>query len=146
MQVHGPPPDPVTARVTDDHSTEASQQRAQQHERGPHLRRRFERHELPLDVACGDLVDVVLRVIDHDAQFDQRLGHHAHVLDLGDVRDPAPLTSQRRSGEHLECRVLRAADGDGTEQRTSALHAEDFPRDRLGDVLPVERSGVGHEG
>ena len=51
----------------------------------PHLGRRLERHEQPVDVARGDLVDVVGRVIDDDAQVAQGVGHHPHVLDLGHV-------------------------------------------------------------
>ena len=113
VEVHRPPPDPVAARVADDHPAEPRQERAEQHERGAHLGRRLERHELPLDVARGDLVDVRLRVVDDDAELGQRLGHDAHVLDLGDVRDAAALAGQRRGGEHLERSVLRAADRDG---------------------------------
>ena len=59
VQVDRPPPDAVAARVADDHPTEPSKQRAEQHERGTHLGSRLEGHELPLDVARGDLVHVL---------------------------------------------------------------------------------------
>ena len=121
------------------------QQRPEQHEAGAHLGRRLERHEQPLDVARGDLVDVVGRVVDDDAEVAQRLGHDPHVLDLGDVGEPAALAGQGRGREQLERRVLRAAD-----RRPCPCSGcrpddpEDLAGDRLGLVLPVERPSVSH--
>ena len=65
MEVHRPAPDPIAARVADDHAPEPRQQRAQEDEAGPHLRCRFERHEEPVHVAGRDLVDVGRRMV-HD--------------------------------------------------------------------------------
>ena len=144
VQVDRPPPDPVAARVADDDPPETGQQRTEQHEAGAHPGRRLERDEQPLDVARGDLVDVVRRVIDDDAEVAQRLGHDPHVLDLGDVGEPAALTGQGRGGQHLERRVLRAADRDDPRQRLPPDDPEDLAGDRLGPVLPVERSRFSH--
>ena len=58
VQVDRPPADPVAAGVADDDPPEARQERPQQDEAGAHLGRRLERHEQPVDVARGDLVDV----------------------------------------------------------------------------------------
>ena len=58
VEVDRPPADPVAARVADDHPAEPGEERAEQDERGAHLGRRLERHEQPVDVARGDLVDV----------------------------------------------------------------------------------------
>jgi hypothetical protein len=104
----------------------------------------LERDEQPLDVARGDLVDVRLGVVDDDAQVAQRLGHDPHVLDLGDVRDPAALAGQRRRREHLQRGVLRAADGDRAGQRPAALDPEDFLGNGFRDEFPVEGFGVSH--
>ena len=60
-------------------------------------------------------------MVDDDAEVAQRLGHHAHVLDLGDVGEPAALAGQRRGGQQLERGVLGAADRDGPGQRPAAL-------------------------
>ena len=69
VQVDRPAADPVAARVADDDPPEARQERPEQHEAGAHLGRRLERHEQPLDVARGDLVDVVrLGMVDDDAR------------------------------------------------------------------------------
>ena len=68
VQVDRPPADPVAARVADDDPAEARQERAEQDERGAHLGRRLERHEQPVDVARGDLVDVRRRMVDDDAE------------------------------------------------------------------------------
>ena len=144
MEVDRPPPDPVTARVADDDPPETGQQRAEEHEAGAHPGGRLERDEQPLDVARGDLVDVVGRVIDDDAEVAQRLGHDPHVLDLGDVGEPAALTGQGRGGQHLERGVLGAADRDDPRQRLSPDDPEDLAGDRLGPVLPVERSCFSH--
>ena len=61
VQVHGSPADAVAAGVADDHPAEARQERAQQDEAGAHLGGRLERHEQPVDVACGHLVGVGAR-------------------------------------------------------------------------------------
>ena len=144
VEVDRPPADPVAARVADDDPPEAGQERPEQDEAGAHPGGRLERDEQPLDVARGDLVDVVGRVVHDDPEVAQRLGHDPHVLDLGDVGEPAALAGQGRGGEELEGRVLRAADRDRPVQRPPALDPEDLPGDRLGVVLPVERPRVSH--
>jgi hypothetical protein len=144
VEVHRPPSDAVAAGVADDHPAEPGEERPQEHEAGPHLRGRLERHEQPLDVARGDLVDVRLGVVDDDAEVAERLGHDPDVLDLGHVREAAALAGQRRRGQHLERGVLRAADRHGAVQRHAALDPEDLAGHRRGRVLPVERSGVSH--
>ena len=144
VEVDRPPPDPVAARVADDHPAEPRQERTEEHERGPHLGSGLERHEQPFDVARRDLVDVLLRVVDHDAEVAERLGHDPHVLDLGHVREPAALAGQGRRREHLQGGVLRAADRHLTAERHAALDPEHLPGDRIRRELPVEWSGVGH--
>ncbi len=64
----------VAARVADDDPAEASQERTEQDEAGPHLGRGFERDEEPVHVARGDLVDVALRVVHRHADVAQNLG------------------------------------------------------------------------
>ena len=120
------------------------QERSEEHEARAHLGRRLERHEQPLDVARGDLVDVRLRVVDDDAEVAQRVGHDPHVLDLRDVREAAALAGQGRGGEQLQRSVLRPADRNGALESMAALDPEHFPGDRLGVVFPVERTGVSH--
>ena len=110
VEVHRPPADPVAAGVADDDPAEAGEERPEEDEAGPHLGRRLEGHEQPLDVARGDLVDVRARVVDDDAEVAQRVGHDPDVLDLGHVREPAALPRQGRRGEQLERGVLGAAD------------------------------------
>ena len=110
VEVDRPPPDPVAARVADDHAPEPGQERAEQDERGAHLGRRLERDEQPVDVARGDLVHAVARVVDDHAEVPQDLGHDAHVLDLRDVLEPAALAREARGREQLEGGVLRAGD------------------------------------
>ena len=131
VEVDRPPADPVAARVADDDPPEPGQQRPEEHEAGAHPGGRLERDEQPLDVARGDLVDVVGRVVDDDPEVAQGLGHDPHVLDLGDVGEPAALAGQGRRGEQLEGRVLGAADRHGPLQRPAALDPEDLAGDRL---------------
>src|SRR5258705_8705793 len=83
-------------------------------------------------------------MVDDDAEVAQRPGHDPDLLDLRDVRESAALTGQGRRGEHLERRVLRAADRDLATQRHAALDAEDLAGHRLGRELPVEGLGVSH--
>jgi len=144
VKVDRTPPDPVAARVADDHPAEPAQQRTEQHERRPHLGRRLERDEQPVDVARRDLVDVRLGVVDDDAEVAERLGHDPDVLDLGHVGEPAALAGERRRGEHLQGRVLRAADRDLAGQGHAALDPEDLPGHRLRRELPVEGFRVSH--
>ena len=129
VQVDRAAADPVAARVAHDHAAEARQQRPEQDEAGAHLGRGLERHEEPLDVARGDLVRVRRRVIDDDAEVAQHADHDAHVLDLRHVREPAALAGQRGRGEHLERRVLAAADLDSAAQRPTARYPEGLPLD-----------------
>ena len=58
VEVHGTPADPIPAGVADDDPSESRQERTQQDEARPHLGRGLERHEEPLRVAGGDLVNV----------------------------------------------------------------------------------------
>ncbi len=146
VEVHRPAPDPVAAGVADDDLPEAGQERAEQDEARAHPGCRLERHEQPLDVARGDLVDVVGRMVDDDAEVAQRLGHDPHVLDLRDVGEAAALAGQRRRGQQLERRVLRPADRHRPGQRPATLDPEDLPGDRLGPELPMERPRVSHGG
>ena len=106
VEVDRPPADPIAAGVADDDPPEARQERPEQDEAGAHLGRRLERHEEPVHVARGDLVDVRRGMVDDDAQVAQRLGHDAHVLDLGHVGEPAALAGQGRRGQQLERGVL----------------------------------------
>jgi hypothetical protein len=112
VQVDRPAADAVAAWVADDDPAEAGQERAKEHEAGPHPGGRLERHEQPVDVAGGDLVDVRSRVVDDDPELGQRLGHDPHILDLGDVGQSAALTGEHGRGEQLERGVLGAADPD----------------------------------
>ena len=98
-------------------SPKRGEERPQEHEAGAHLGRGLERHEQPVDVARGDLVDVRRGMVDDDAEVGERLGHRAHVLDLGHVAEPAALAGQGRGGEHLQRRVLGAADPDRALER-----------------------------
>jgi hypothetical protein len=131
-------------RVADDHPAEPAQKRPEEHEAGPHLGRRLERDEEPLDVARRDLVDVRVGVVDDDAEVAERLGHDPDILDLGHVREPAAFPGERRRGEHLQRGVLRAADRDRAGQRPAALDPEHLVGDRFGYEFPVERFRVGH--
>ena len=144
VQVHGPSPDPVAAGVADDDPPEARQQRAEQDEAGPHLRRRLERHEQPLDVARGDLVGVRLRPVDDHAEVAQRVGEDADVLDVGHVRQATAFARQRGGGHELQGGILRAADRHGPVERPAALDPEEFPGHGIRAVFPVERSSVSH--
>jgi hypothetical protein len=146
MEVDGSAADPIAAGVADDHPPEPRQKRAEEHERRAHLGGGLEWHEQPLDVARGDLVDVVRRMVHDDAEIAERLGHHPDVLDLGDVREPAALAGQGRGREHLQRGVLRAADRDLAAERHAALDLEELPGHRCWRVLPVEGSGVSHGG
>src|SRR6476659_5579634 len=134
----------VAARVADDDPPEACQQRPEEHEAGAHPGSRLERDEEPLDVARGDLVDVVGRVIDDDTEVAQCLGHDPHVFDLGDVREPTALTGQRCRREQLERCILGPTDRHDPRQRLTPDDPEDLARDRLRPVLPVKRSCFSH--
>ena len=144
VQVDRPTADPVAARVADDDPAEPGEERAEQDEARPHLGRGLERHEEPLHVTRGDLVDVGRRMLDDDAEVAQRLRHHADVLDLGDVREPAALAGKRGRRHELQGRVLGAADRDRALERPAAVDTEELPGDRFGLVLPVERPCVSH--
>ena len=145
VQIDRSPPDPIAAGVADDDPAEPGEEWPEQYEAGPHLGRGLERHEQPFDVTRRDLVGVRRRVVDDDTEIAQRLGHDADVLDFRDVGEPAPLAGQRRGGEQLERRVLRAADGNRAAQRPAALDPEHFPSDRLRGDFPLKRPCVSHE-
>ena len=144
VQVHRPAPDPVAARVADDHPPEARQERPEQDERGAHLGGGLERDEQPVDVARGDLVHAVGRVVHDHAEVLEHLRHDADVLDLGHVLEPAPFARQGRRGEQLEGRVLGPADVHRAAQGLAAFDAERLRRWDLGGELPMERFCVGH--
>jgi hypothetical protein len=93
-----------------------------------HLGGGLERDKEPFDVARRDLIDVVGRMVDDDAQVAQRLGHDPHVLDLRDVGQPAALAGQGRRREQLERGVLGAADRDRAGQGLAAVDPEDLRR------------------
>ena len=144
VQVHRPPPDPVAARVADDHPPEPREERAQEDERGAHLGGGLERDEQPVHVARGDLVDAVRRVVHHDAEVGEDLGQDADVLDLGHVLEPAALAREDGGGQQLEGGVLRPRDVHGPPERPATLDAERLRGRCLRDVFPVERPGVSH--
>src|SRR5439155_25942124 len=79
------------------------------------------------------------------AEIAQRHRHDSQVLELRDVREPAPLASQGRGGKQLPRGVLGAADRDGADQRAPALHPQRLDGDGLRPEFPVKRSGVSHE-
>ena len=89
-------------------------------------------------------VVAAIRMVDHDAQVPERLGHDPDVLDLGHIREAAALAREAGRGQHLEGRVLGPGDLHRAVQDGPSRHAEDLPRDGLRDVLPVERSWVSH--
>src|SRR3990172_8412484 len=107
-----------------DPPAKARQERSEQNEAGAHLRRGLERHEEPLDIACGHLISVRRRVVDDHSEVAQHVCHDAHVLDLGHIREAAPLAGQRRRGEQLERGVLAAADLYLAAQRAAAGHTK----------------------
>ncbi len=145
VEVHRSPADPVAARVADDDLAEPREQRPEQDEARAHPRGGFQRHEQPVDVARGDLVDVRAGMVHDDPQLDERLRHDAHVLDLGDVGQPAAFTGERRRREQLEGGILRPADLHRAAEWPATLDPEDLAGDRLRAVLPLERPRVRHQ-
>ena len=121
VDVDRPPADAVAARVGDDDLAAPAEHRPEQHERRAQPFGRFERDEVPVELAGVDAQLVVADPVRLGAQVAQ---HFEDVLDVGDARgvgDRARLVAQDCRRHQLQDGVLGARDGQRAAQRDAAF-------------------------
>ena len=131
VQVDRPPADPVAAGVADDDPPEARQQRAQQDEAGAHLGRRLERHEQPVHVARGDLVDVRAPGWSTTTPRSRRVSAMTRTSSISGTlvnRQRSPVSVAAASS--LSAAFLAPLIRHRAAERPAALDAEGLPRSR----------------